>query len=283
MPEGDTVFVAATRLAAALAGERLVETDFRVPAFATTDLAGQVVLEVAARGKHLLFRTDHGLTVHTHFKMEGTWHLYRPSERWRGQSHEVRAVLRTADRVAVGFRLGIVEVLSTRGEPNVIGHLGPDVLGPDWDVDEVVRRLRSDPPREIGGALIDQRVMAGPGNVYKSEVCFLRGIDPWAPVGSIEDLDGMVTLVKRLMEANRTTGMQVTTGDTRRGRERWVYGRAGQGCRRCGTQVRRAMQVEDSSVASTASVDEGPNERVTFWCPSCQPGMGPSVRTSRRT
>src|SRR5829696_348178 len=183
MPEGDTVFLAATRMHTALAGQRLIATDFRVPRFATADLSGQVVREVAARGKHLLLRTDAGTTLHTHFKMEGSWHLYRARERWRGPDFQVRAVLRTEPWVAVGFRLAICELIPTASEHEVVGHLGPDV-----------RRLRADPDRAIGTALLDQRAIAGPGNVYKSEVCFLRGVDPWTPVGKVEDLEGMVDL-----------------------------------------------------------------------------------------
>jgi formamidopyrimidine-DNA glycosylase len=259
MPEGDTVFLAATRMHTALAGQRLVATDFRVPRFATADLSGQVVREVAARGKHLLLRTDAGTTLHTHFKMEGAWHLYRPGERWRGPDFQVRAVLRTEPWVAVGFRLAICELLPTAREHEVVGHLGPDVLGPDWDPAEALRRLRADPGRAIGTALLDQRAIAGPGNIYKSEVCFLRGVDPWTPVGQVDDLEGMVDLLKRLMEANRTTGNQITTGDTRPGRTTWVAARTGRPCRRCGTPIRKADQ---------ASYD---GERVTYWCPICQP------------
>jgi formamidopyrimidine-DNA glycosylase len=264
VPEGDTVLVAAARLHGALAGERLLATDFRVPRFATADLASQTVREVVARGKHLLLRTDAGVTLHTHLKMEGAWHLYRPRERWRGPDFQVRAVLRTAPWVAVGFRLGVCELLPTAREHEVVGHLGPDVLGADWDAAEAVRRLLADPERAIGTALLDQHALAGPGNIYKCEVCFLRGVDPWTPVGQVDDLPGMVDLLKRLMEANRAGGRQVTTGDTRPGRTHWVAGRNGRPCRRCGTPVRKAEQ---------ASYDA---DRVTWWCPTCQPGRGPA-------
>jgi formamidopyrimidine-DNA glycosylase len=285
MPEGDTVFLAATRLHAALAGERLVATEFRVPRpvraprdatynlspnssfVATADLRGQTVREVAAHGKHLLLRTDAGVTLHSHLKMEGAWHLYRPGERWRGPDFQVRVVLRTAPWVAVGFRLGVCELLPTAREQEVVGHLGPDVLGPDWDAAEAVRRLRADPDRAVGTALLDQRVMAGPGNIYKCEVCFLRGVDPWTPVGQVDDLPGMVDLLKRLMEANRTGGRQVTTGDTRPGRSHWVAGRNGKPCRRCGTPIRKAEQESGAGYEA---------DRVTWWCPTCQPGPGPA-------
>ena len=269
MPEGDTVLVAAARLHAALAGERLLATDFRVPKFATVDLSGQAVREVAARGKHLLLRTDAGVTLHSHLKMEGAWHLYRPRERWRGPDFQVRAVLRTEPWVAVGFRLGICELLPTAREHEVVGHLGPDVLGADWDAAEAVRRLLADPDRAVGTALLDQRVLAGPGNIYKCEVCFLRGVDPWTPVGQVDDPAGMVDLLKRLMEANRTSGRQITTGDIRPGKTHWVAGRNGRPCRRCGTPIRMADQ---------ESYDA---DRVTWWCPTCQPGQGPPLRSAR--
>jgi formamidopyrimidine-DNA glycosylase len=261
MPEGDTVLVVANRLHAALAGERLLRTDLRVPAFAAVDLSGQVVRGVAARGKHLLLRTDARMTLHTHLRMDGRWELRRPNERLGGRRHEIRCVLTTEPWTAVGRRLPVVEVIPTRDEHAVVGHLGPDVLGPDWDPGEVLRRLRSDPHRAIGDALIDQRVMAGPGNVYRSEICFLRGLDPWTPVGAVPDLAALVELTKRLMEANRRTGAQVTTGDPRVGRARWVYGRAGEPCRRCGERIRVDTPVGPRGADAAA--------RVTFWCPSC--------------
>ena len=259
MPEGDTVFLAAERLDAALAGEKLVTTDLRVPRYATLDLSGRSVENVVARGKHLLFRIDGGQTLHTHFKMEGSWHLYRPGQAWRGPDHEVRAVLATRDKVAVGFRLAVLEVIPTDNEPDVIGHLGPDPLQPGWDQAEAVRRFLSRADDEIGTVVLDQEVIAGPGNVYKSEVCFLRGIHPTTKVRDIPDLEGFVALLARLMQTNRTTGMQITTGDTRRGRMQWVYGRAGQPCRRCNTKIERTIQPGYGG------------ERVTFHCPTCQP------------
>ena len=258
MAEGDTVFATAVLLHEALAGHVLTRTDFRVPAFATADLRGQVVREVVSRGKHLLVRTDGEVSVHSHLGMDGAWRIYDRGERWRGRSFEVRGVLETDRRIAVGHQLRRLEVLRTSTESEVLGHLGPDVLGPDWDEAEVVRRLTASPDRPIGEALIDQRVMAGPGIVYKSEVCFLAGVDPRTPVGEVRDPATLVHLTKPLMERNRSGGRRVTTDDPRRGRELWVYGRAGRPCRRCGTPIR--------SFTQGAAGDD----RITYSCPGCQ-------------
>lgn len=173
----------------------------------------------------------------------------------------MRAVLETESCVAVGFRLGVTELMPTVREAEEFSHLGPDVLGPDWNAGEALRRLRADPGREIGAALIDQTIMAGPGNVYKCEVCFLAGVDPWGPVEGVKDPEALIHLMKRLMEANRTTGNQVTTGNGRPGLERWVYRRAGQPCRRCGTLIRRRGEGNRD------------DDRVTYWCPGCQPAI----------
>lgn len=263
MPEGDTVWLAARTMHAALAGKVLRRTDFRVPPLATADLAGRTVTEFVSRGKHMLLRTDDGLTLHTHFEMDGSWHLYTPGERWRGgPAHQVRAVLETDDAVAVGYRLPVVELLKTADEDSVVGHLGPDLLGPDWDPDEAVRRLRQRPDRAIGPALLDQRNLAGIGNLYKAESLFLRGIHPWTRVERIDDLHRLVTLAQRLLHANREHWSQATTGDTRPGRSHWVFERSGKPCRRCGTRIESGEQAEP---------DHPERARLTYWCPRCQP------------
>jgi endonuclease-8 len=263
MPEGDTVHLAATRMHAALAGRELVRTDFRVPRYATLDLSGRRVEEVVSRGKHMLLRIAGGVTIHTHYRMDGAWHLYRHGERWRGLGVHVRAVLENSAWQAVGFRLPVLDVLPTEREAEVIGHLGPDPLAPDWDADEALRRLLADPQRPLSEALLDQRVIAGIGNVYRCEICFLRGVDPWTPVGAVRDPAAMVGLVKRLFEANRKIGSQITTGDLRPGQERYVYARGGAPCRRCRSPISRKAAAE------------GPDgERVTYWCPHCQPRFG---------
>jgi endonuclease-8 len=258
MAEGDTVFATAERMHAALAGRVLTRTDLRVPRFAAVDLAGRVVREVAARGKHILVRTDHGESVHSHLGMDGSWRLYEPGERWRGRAHEVRGVLATETAIAVGHRLRRLEVIRTAAEPRLLDHLGPDVLGPDWDAVEARRRLTASPDREVGDALVDQAVMAGPGNVYRSEVCFLAGIDPRTPVGRVADPDRLVELTRSLMERNRGGGRRVTTDDRRPGQELWVYGRGGRPCRRCGTPIRSLSQ------------GAGAQARIAFVCPRCQ-------------
>ena len=261
MPEGDTVWLACRRLDEALAGKEIVRSDFRVPELATVDLAGETVLEVVPRGKHLLTRLSSQRTMHTHFRMEGSWHLYSPGTRWSGgPDHEIRVVLAVPDRLAVGYRLPVVELLPTADEAAVVGHLGPDILSDDFDLDEAVRRLAADPDREIGMALLDQRNLAGIGNLYRLEGLFLRGVNPWTHTGDV-DLPAMVTLTRRLMLQNKLHAQQITTGSTRRGEEHWVYGRARRPCRRCRTPIQQA--------------DQGapPYARVTFWCPRCQPSV----------
>ena len=262
MAEGDTVFATARRLHDALAGRVLTGSELRVPRFATTDLSGRVVREVAARGKHLLLRTDGEVAVHSHLGIDGAWHLYRPGERWHGRTFEIRCVLTTDARIAVGHRLRRLEVIRTSAEAEVLRHLGPDVLGTDWDPAEATRRLDADRSREVGEALIDQSVMAGPGNVYRSEVCFLAGMDPRTPVGAVSDPAALVASMRSLMERNRDGGRRVTTDDPRRGHELWVYGRRGQPCRRCGTAILSILQGSRG------------DERIVYVCPSCQPVSG---------
>jgi endonuclease-8 len=269
VPEGDTVWRTARHLHQALSGAVLRETDFRVPALATVDLAGLPVVETLARGKHLLTRIGTDATLHTHLKMEGSWHLYRSDTPWRRPAHEARVVLRTDDWTAVGFSLGVVELIARDAEDDVVGHLGPDLLGADWDEEEAVRRLLRAPDRAVGAALLDQRNLAGIGNMYKAELCFLAGVSPWAPVSSVPDLHRLVRRARLVLDANKTRARPVTTGNARHGEEMWVYRRAGRPCRRCGTPVEVAMQPsrhdEDLAVGRTRQ------ERATYWCPTCQP------------
>ena len=259
MPEGDVVWRTARQLDAALTGRVLTCSDFRVPRHATADLTGRTVTGTVSRGKHLLTRVDGGLTVHTHLRMDGSWRI-RPAGGYLPRDHRIRLVLGNDAQQAIGYLLGIVEVLKTEHESRAVGHLGPDLLGPDWDAAEALRRLQADPARPVGEALLDQRNLAGIGNIYQSETLFLRGVSPWWPVGEVDGLPDVVDLARRLLEANKERVGQVTTGDTARGRGTWVHGRARRPCRRCGTAIR------------TASLGTAPEARITFWCPRCQPG-----------
>ncbi len=240
----------------ALAGRDLTTADLRVPALATVQLSGHRVNEVVARGKHMLTRLAGGLTLHTHLRLDGAWHLLPAGARWRGgPAHQVRVVLANSDWQAVGYRMHDVAVVQTADEHRLVGHLGPDLLGPDWDAAEAARRIAAGPDRAIAEALLDQRNLAGVGNLYKSETLFLRGVSPWSAVSDVDDLVGVVSLAQRLLRANRDRPEQATTGDLHRGRQHYVYRRDGQPCRRCRTPIRLATQ----------------GERVTFWCPACQP------------
>ena len=253
----------------ALAGRELVRTDFRVPRLATADLTGQSVTEVVSRGKHLLTRTDAGMTLHTHFRMDGSWHLYRSGSRWSGgPSWQVRVVLANAEWEAVGYRLPVVELISTTDEQTVVGHLGPDLLGADWDEAEAVRRIASCPQREIGPALLDQRNLAGIGNLYKAETLFLSGITPWTPVADVSDLTAVVRRAHRLLQANKQHPEQSTTGSTRRGEQHWVFERAGRSCRRCRGRIETATQAEPGHAEQA---------RISYWCPRCQRGPAPAT------
>ncbi|KRC58304.1 DNA glycosylase [Agromyces sp. Root81] len=257
MPEGDTVFRAARLLDAALAGRTVTRTDFRVPALAEIDLAGEPVHSVASRGKHLLMRIG-DVVVHSHLKMEGEWRVFGHGEAWRRPAWQARAIIEVPDATAVGFDLGTLELFGAAEEARRLAYLGPDLLGPDWDAAEAVRRLASAPEMPIAVALAEQRNLAGLGNVYVNEVCFLRGILPDRPVGEVE-LEPFVALASRVIRANRDRAARTTTGDTHRGRQLWVHGRGGEACRRCGTLI------EHGRLGRTEL-----ELRETWWCPNCQ-------------
>ena len=183
------------------------------------------------------------------------WHIHRQCAPRSGcPDHQVRVVLETDDWSAIGYRLPVVELVETAHEDDAVGHLGPDLLDPAFDRDEALRRLLADPTREVGQALLDQRLLAGIGNIYKTETLFVRRTSPWTPVGEVDDPGALVDTARRLLDANKAHASQATTGDPRRGHEHWVYGRAGRPCRRCGTTVRQFTQ----------------GQRSTYWCPRCQ-------------
>ena len=270
MPEGDVVWRTARRLASALAGRELTLSDLRWPTLATVDLTGRTVDDVASRGKHLLVRVSGGLSagglsLHSHLRMDGEWRVQPASAALPGgrRGEVIRAVLGNREWTAVGYRLGMLDVLPTAQEARVVGHLGPDLLGSDWDPQLAVRNLLADPERPLGEALLDQRVLAGIGTFFMAETCFLHGVSPWTRVGECGDAAAVVDLAHRLIIASITGPVQTTTGDTRPGRRQWVHARAGRPCRRCGAPVR------------AAPVGRAPTERTAFWCPRCQPGPGP--------
>jgi endonuclease VIII len=248
MPEGDTVWHTAATLRRALAGRTLTRCDIRVPRFATVDLTGRVIDEVVSRGKHLFIRVGPA-TIHSHMKMDGSWRVSA-----RPPDHRVRIVLEAGEIRAVGIDLGVLEILDRQHDQDAVAHLGPDLLGDDWDPRVAVTNLMADPERPLAEALLDQRVMAGIGNVYCNELCFVSGRLPTAPVSAVTDPQRLVSRARDMLWANRYRWNRCTTGDTRTGRQLWVYGRAGQSCRRCGTRI----NYDDTG------------ERVAYWCPSCQ-------------
>lgn len=280
------MFLAGRRLDDALAGGLLRRGELRHPRLVEHDLAGLTVLGVASVGKHLFTRFDDGRSLHSHFRMDGTWHLYRPGRPWRGPDHQIRAILATDDRVAVGFRLHDLELLPTAQESDLVGHLGPDLLGAAWDDDpegcaaEVARRLRADPGRELGAVLLDQRVACGVGNIYKTEVCFLLGVSPWTRVGDLTErqVSDAVAWSRKLLLRNAWRPEQSTTGDLGEGAQHWVFERGGRGCRRCRDVVVTARQ-DDGAPGSPERED-----RIAYFCPTCQPGPHPELppRTRRR-
>ncbi|MGA7054615.1 MAG: endonuclease VIII Nei2 [Mycobacterium sp.] len=250
MPEGDTVWHTAATLRQYLAGRTLTRCDIRVPRFATVDLTGNLVDEVLSRGKHLFIRVGRA-SIHSHLKMDGSWRI--GDGRVRAE-HRSRIILETNKIRAVGVDLGVLEVLDREHDGDAVAYLGPDLLGEDWDPHVAAANLTARPNRLIAEALLDQRVLAGVGNVYCNELCFVAGHLPSSPVSSITDARRLVTRARDMLWANRLRWNRCTTGDTRAGRQLWVYGRAGQGCRRCGTPINY-----DAS-----------GERVEYWCPACQ-------------
>ncbi|MBC6447670.1 DNA-formamidopyrimidine glycosylase family protein [Actinokineospora xionganensis] len=262
MPEGDTVYQAAARLAAALTDRVLTTGELRHPRLSTVDLKGRTVLGPHTVGKHLFLRFDRDLSLHSHLGLDGTWQVQPRGVRWRRPAHQARAVFTTAEHQAVGFLLHEMALVSTGEEGRLVAHLGPDLLDPTWGDEhaaEALARLTAGPEREIGLALLDQRVMAGIGNVFKAEICHLLGVSPWTPVSDV-DSERAIALSRDLLERNKMTPDRCTTGDPRRDRRLWVYGRTRSGCLRCGSRV----------VAGTQG--SGVRERVAYFCPKCQPG-----------
>lgn len=262
MPEGDTVFRLAIRLRV-LDGFRLKVGRLNVPAHATENLAGLSVVGHRTHGKHLFTDFSGGTSLHTHLKMSGSWTVTRPGRYLPTRlKPDVRVQLSCLEGpTAYGLTLPVVDYGYTADMNRLVSGLGPDVLSPDFDLDLAASRLADQGDRPVIAALLDQRVIAGPGNLWANEICFLRGLWPWRPAASV-DAVRLVSLLHRAMVHSATVpgAMQVTTGDTRRGRQHWVAGRAGKPCLRCGT-----------TVSVVAEVPGDPERRRTWWCPRCQP------------
>jgi endonuclease-8 len=273
MPEGDTIFRAARTLHRALASKQVEQFESVLPSLTRvhedTPITGQTIDRVSARGKHLLIQFSGGLVLRTHMRMNGSWHIYKRGERWRRSRRDMRIVIATSDYEAVGFNVPVAEFLTPRevARHDELRRLGPDVLSDSFDSAEVIRRMRERPASPIADVLLDQRVMAGLGNVYKSEVLFMCGVDPFASVSHLTDakLEEIVTAARRVLAANVIDGVTAMTTysgyrrTTRRADPKdrlWVYGRARLPCRRCGTPINVRKQ--------------GLDARLTYWCENCQ-------------
>jgi endonuclease-8 len=256
-----------------MAGKPIVHFESVFPALTRVHvdapLTARTIDSVSASGKHLLMTFSGGLVLRTHMRMNGSWHIYRPGEAWQRPRRDMRIVVATADFVAVGFNIPVAELVAARdlGRHRQLGQLGPDLLAETFDAGEALRRMKARPAEAIADVLLNQRVMAGIGNVYKSEVLFACRVNPFSAVGSVGDqaLESLVTTARRLLLANvhsslapmtTYTGYRRTTNRDNPSERLWVYGRAGKPCRRCGTSVKIDIQ--------------GTDARLTYWCPACQ-------------
>jgi len=272
VPEGDTIYRAARTLNRALAASLITRFESEFPALNRVaddrPIVGRTIESVSPRGKHLLFALSGGLVLRTHMRMHGSWHIYRHGERWHRPRCELRILLETDRFVAAGFSIPVAEFIAERELPRhrELAALGPDPLSAAFDPHEVVARMR---PRRgaIAELLLDQRVIAGIGNVLKAEALFVAGVDPFAATSSLSDdvLERVVATARRLMAVNTLDDARVggaargrrTTGSMNPAAKLWVYDRAGRPCRRCGTPI---------AVGKT-----GADARATYWCPVCQP------------
>jgi endonuclease-8 len=274
VPEGDTIFKAARTLHRALAGQLVTRFETGLVHLVRVDqdapVAGRTVERVEAMGKHLLMTFSGHLVLRTHLRMNGSWHIYRPGERWQLPRSAMRIVIETAAWVAVAFRVHVAEFIRTSdlARHEGLATLGPDLLTDSFDADEALRRMRARPEEPVADVLLNQRVLAGIGNVYKSEVLFLARVNPAVPIARINDerLREIIAVARHVLRDNvveRSGPGMVTYQSGRRttGRMRledrlWVYSRGGKPCRRCG-----------SAIASQKTSDDA---RATYWCPSCQ-------------
>lgn len=291
MPEGDTVWRQARNLHRGLAGRIVFHTQFMFPDVAEIDLAGQPIHGAYARGKHLFLHIGE-TSIHSHLKMEGIWHLYGadPSGapgKWKRQRHDARAVIKANARLdtqgtvragstpveAVGFNLGMLDVVPIAAEKDLVAHLGPDLLGSDWNLEVALENLLARPERMIGPALLDQKNLAGIGTIYRAESLFLAGVDPRSTVGVIPQLSQILTIAYLILTVNKDRPLRVTRTVAE---PLWAYGRANQPCFRCGSRIKRE-ELSDQGVGSerfgaTAHKIEREEDisRLSFRCPSCQ-------------
>ena len=273
MPEGDTIFQVAAALRPLLVGQQVLAAQARTPGPQIQRVVGSRVLSVDPMGKHMLIRFDNGLTLHTHLRMGGTWHRYAPGERWRLPASRARVSLTVPDHVIVCFNAPVAELMDDRAvklHPALVA-LGPDLIGESFSAEEAFARLRPVRDTEIAEALADQRVMAGVGNVFKSEILFIESVNPWTHVSQLTDerLRALITTAHRLLQENAAAGhpRRITTrGDPSARGNAYVYGRASRPCTRCGTAIEVRRQ--------------GALNRPTYWCPTCQPARE-SPRTAR--
>jgi len=260
LPEGDTLRVLVADLAPALVGERILglKGTHRAVAGEGKRVHGTSVTDVRAIGKNLVIEFDNEWALRTHLGMTGRWHRYRPGQHWHESPAKARVILETRAVVAVGFAIPTVELGPRPHVLRSLARLGPDLSDPAADLAPIVARARASTATNAGDLLLDQEVAAGIGNVYKSEIAFLEMVHPQTPPATLSDdeIMGLYTRARRLLVANTTTHHRSTTGDRRRGRRAWVYGRRGQPCRRCG----RAIETTES----------GYHARITYWCPGCQ-------------
>jgi endonuclease-8 len=243
MPEGDTLWRTANALRPRLAGKPVLQASPE----RFSRLEGMTVTAVDTNGKHLLIHFEGGLVVHSHLRMTGTWHLYRPGERWRKPAQQAKLVLGNADTVAVLFNAPTVELLREKEAARDLAHLGPDILAPELDLEEIVRRARAAGDRALGELLLDQRVCAGIGNIYKCESLWRLKLDPWRPATEVGD-----EVLRKLYFEARTLMVAALRGRVPHA----VHGRAGRLCPRCSTRVECRSQ--------------GAQTRFTYWCPTCQ-------------
>lgn len=267
MPEGDTIYRAAKTLHSALAGLKVTKFETALAPLARVDdqepIEGRVIERVVSAGKHLIIDFSGGLHLRTHMRMNGSWHIYRHGERWKRPRRRMRIIIATEPWVAVGFDIPVAEFLDDPGlvRQRDLRKIGPDLLDESFDAVEAFRRIRERADSEIANVILNQRVIAGIGNVFKSETLFLCGAHPFAKVQDLSDetIEKLVETNRRLLRYNveENRAGRETTGSMDRQQKLWVYSRGGEPCRRCTTPIEYAKQ--------------GLDARGTYWCPRCQP------------